>query len=303
MSPSPFRFAPVRAAVMVGLALACAGCGDGKPGDAVAGEMRRELVEMRDDGQATVRADLKVALGNVTAGLAEEGTLFQAEIDLPADGLTHTFEATTTETESGPQAYVTLGLAGEPAGLRDLGGTLDWRLYFAPDRPLDLALDLGAASADLDLGGIPLRRMVLNTGVARTRLAFGEPNPEPLRLLDVTAGVGEVTLDGLGNARFERLAFAGGVGRYRLDFSGDALVPGAEATVEVGVATLDIALARGTPVVLDAPASRISAVEVPAGFVTLGGGRYATPGAEADRDALRLRVRSGPGRTRVTFAD
>ena len=144
---------------------------------------------------------------------------------------------------------------------------------------------------------------MLHAGVARTRLAFGAPNPEPLRLLDVKAGVGEVTLDELGNARFERLAFAGGVGRYRIDFSGDAVVPGAEASIEVGVATLDVVLPRGHPVVLDAPSSRVSAVEVPAGFVTLGDGRYATPGAEADRDALRLSIRSGPGRTRITFAD
>ena len=303
MSQLPFRLAPACAAAAIGLAMAWAGCGDGKPGEAAAGEMRRELVEMADGGQATVRADLDVALGNVTAGRAEAGTLFQAEIDLPADGLTHTFDATTTETESGPQARVTLGLAGEPARFRDLGGTLNWRIYFAPDRPLDLSLDLGAASADLDLGGVPVRRLTLHAGVARTRLAFGAPNPEPLRLLDVTAGVGEVTLDGLGNARFERLAFAGGVGRYRLDFSGEAFVPGAEATVEVGVATLDLVLPRDAPVVLDAPSSRISSVEVPAGFVTLGDGRYATPGAEDDRDALRLRVRSGPGRTRVTFAE
>ena len=303
MSPPRLRFAPARAAVAIGLAMACAGCGDGKPGEAPAGEMRRELVEMPDDGQTTVRADIDVALGNVTTGRAEAGTLFQAEIDLPADGLTHAFDATTTETESGPQARVTLGLAGEPTRFRDLSGDLDWRIYFAPDRPLDLSLDLGAASADLDLGGVPVRRMMLHAGVARTRLAFGEANPEPLRLLDVKAGVGEVTLDALGNARFERLAFAGGVGRYRLDFTGDAVVPGAEATVEVGVATLDIVLPRGVPVVLDAPSSRVSAVEVPAGFVTLGGGRYATPGADADRDALRLSVRTGPGRTRITFAD
>ena len=292
---------PVRRLALVASCLALAACGDAKP-DATS-EPRRALVEVPDEGQATVRADLDLSIGTVTAGLAEAGTLFQAEVSLPADGLATDFEATTTETESGPQARIALGLAGETASLRDLGGALDWALYFAGDRPLDLDLDLGAASADLDLGGVPVRRLALRAGVARTRLAFGAPNPEPLRRLDVTAGVGEVTLEGLGNARFERLAFAGGVGRYRLDFSGAAPVPGAEATIEVGVATLDVVLPRGAAVVLDAPGSRVSAIDVPAGFVTLGGGRYATPGADTDRDALRLRIRSGPGRTRVAFAD
>ena len=267
------------------------------------GEPRREFIEVPNEGQTTLRADLDLSIGEVTMGLAEDGTLFQAEIDLPADGLAPAFSTATEETESGRQARVTLGLAGEPTGLRDLGGNLDWRIYLSPEHPLDLDLHLGAASADLEMAGIPLRRLTLKTGMAKARLGFGEPNAEPLRRMDVFAGVGEVDLDQLGNARFERMQFKGGVGRYRLDFSGDAMVPGAQAAVEVGIGKLDITLPEGLSVVLDAPSSRVSAVEVPAGLVTLGGGRYATPGAEADLGAFTLTIRTGPGRTRVVFAE
>ncbi|GAB5536779.1 MAG: hypothetical protein Rubg2KO_30280 [Rubricoccaceae bacterium] len=286
---------------MVGLGLA--GCEGSETKGDPPGEPRREFVEMPDGGQATLRADLDLTIGEVTMGLAEEGTLFQAEIDLPADGFTPAFTSETEDTESGAQARVTLGLAGEPAGFRDLGGDLDWRIYLSPTHPLDLDLHLGAASADLELAGIPVRRLTLRTGVAAAELSFGEPNPEPLRRMDIFAGVGEVELDELGNARFERMQFKGGVGRYTLDFSGEAFVPGAEATVEVGIATLEITLPEDVPIVLDAPSSRISAVDVPAGLVTLGGGRYATPGAEEDLDAFTLTVRTGPGRTRVVFEE
>jgi len=296
------RFASsILAFALVGFGLAgCEGSeGKGEP----PGEPRREFVEMTDGGQATLRADLDLTIGEVTMGIAEEGTLFQAEIDLPADGFTPAFTSDTEETESGSQARVTLGLAGEPAGFRDLGGDLDWRVYVSPMHPLDLDLHLGAASADLELAGIPVRRLTLRTGVAKTRIGFGETNAEPLRRMEVFAGVGELSLEQLGNARFERLQFKGGVGRYRLDFTGEAMVPGAQASLEVGIATLDITLPDGVPIVLDAPSSRISAVDVPAGLVTLGGGRYATPGADADLDAFILTVRTGPGRTRIVFAE
>ena len=289
----------VLALASVGL-IGCEGSG-GK--EAPTGEPRREFVEVKDEGQATVRADLDLTLGEVTMGVAEDGTLFQAEIDLPADGLMPAFSSDTEETESGAQARVTLGLAGEPARFRDLGGDLDWRIYLSPTHPLDLDLHLGAASADLELAGIPLRRLTLRTGVAKSELSFDEPNSESLRRMDIFAGVGELELNELGNARFERMTFKGGVGRYTLDFSGEAFVPGAEATVEVGVATLEITLPEGVPVVLDAPSSRVSSVEIPAGLVTLGGGRYATSGAESDVDAFRLTVRSGPGRTRIVVAE
>ncbi|MEO0558829.1 MAG: hypothetical protein AAF170_11670 [Bacteroidota bacterium] len=296
------RLSPrVLALVVAWSGVGLAGCGEGK--GEPPGEPRREFVEVVDEGQTTLRADLDLTIGEVTLGHAEDGTLFQAEIDLPADGFAPAFSSTNETTESGPQARVTLGLASEPAGLRDLGGDLDWRLYFSPERPLDLDLHLGAASADLELAGIPLRRLTLQTGVAATDLSFDEPNLEPLRRMDVFAGVGEVELDELGNARFERLEFKGGVGRYTLDFTGEAIVPGAEARVEVGIATLEIALPEDVPIVLDAPSSRVSAVEVPAGLVTLGGGRYATPGAEDDLDAFTLIVRTGPGRTRITMED
>lgn len=288
-------------AVALILGVGLAECEEDK--EASTGEPRREFVEVPDDGQATLRADLDLTLGEVTMGHAESGTLFQAEIDLPADGFAPAFTSTTETTESGPQALVTLGLAGEPAGLRDLGGDIDWRVYVSPELPLDLDLHLGAASADLELAGLLLRRLTLRTGVAATDLSFGEPNPEPLRRMDIFAGVGEVDLRQLGNARFERMQFKGGVGRYTLDFTGEAMVPGAEASVEVGIATLDITLPEGLPVVLDAPSSRVAAVDVPAGLVTLGAGRYATPGAEDNLDAFTLTIRTGPGRTRITMED
>lgn len=267
-------------------------------------DVRRELVEVRDAGEASVRADLDLGLGTVTVGRAEAGALFQAEVALPVDGLRPELETETVPTERGPQARLRLGLDGEAASPGDLDRTrgLAWRLLFSHRTPLDLSVRMGAAEADLDLTGVPLRRLTLVCGVARTTLRLTAPNRERAGDVEIQAGLSEFAGEGLGNLRFRRLRFEGGVGRFALDFRGAAPEPGAEAVVRIGVGELEVVLPAGVPVVVEAPGGRLSSVEMPAGFVTLGGGRYATPGAEADPDAFRLRLGSGPGRTRVRIA-
>jgi hypothetical protein len=115
--------------------------------------------------------------------------------------------------------------------------------------------------------------------------------------VDIKAGVSAFSAEGLGYFRARRLRFEGGVGRFALDFRGAAPAPGAEATLRLGVGELDVTLPEGVPLIVEAPGGRLSAVEMPAGLVSLGAGRYATPGAGPD--AFTVRIASGPGRVRV----
>ena len=301
----------MRLAVLLVCVLAVGACapGDEAPSrsaesaadEAPAADVRRDLLEVTDQGEASVRADLELGIGTVSVGEAEPGALFQAEVALPAKGLRTTFETTTVPTESGPQARVRLGLAGEAASPGDLDRTrgLEWRLLFSHTTPLDLAVTLGAAEASLDLTGVPLRRLSLTSGVARSTLRLRAPNPESAADVEVKAGVSAFAGEGLGHLRFRRFRFEGGVGRFALDFRGAPPEPGASATLSVGVGELAVTLPAGVPLVVEAPGGRLSAVDLPAGLVTLGQGRYATPGAETDPDAFTVRIASGPGRVRV----
>ena len=284
------------------LALALAACNAEAPAaDAAPAEARRDLVEVLDDGQASVRADLSLGIGAVSVAEAEPGALFQAEVTLPPDGLTPTFSTETAPTESGPQARVRLGLGGEAASPRDLDETrgIAWRLLFSHQTPLDLSIELGAAQADLDLTGVPLRRLRVACGVGETRLRLSRPTDERGADVEVRAGVSAFAGTGLGNLRFRRFSFEGGVGRFALDFRGAPPEPGAEATLRVGVGRLTVVLPAGAPLVVVAPSGRLSSVDLPAGLVTLGQGRYATPGADRDPEAFTVRIASGPGRVRV----
>ena len=89
------------------LAPALAACSAGEDDAAVAAEapadVRRDLLEVPDRGEASVRADLDLGLGTVTVGEAEAGTLFQAEVALPVDGLRPTFETETARNSPRPK--------------------------------------------------------------------------------------------------------------------------------------------------------------------------------------------------------
>lgn len=301
------RLSPVRRLALVLLVCPLVGCSADAPeapqaesADA-SGDVRRELVEVLQNGEASVRADLDLGLGTITVGEAEAGALFQAEVTLPLAGLVPELETETVATESGPQARIRLGLGGEAANPKELGETrgLVWRLLFSHQTPLDLSLELGATDADLDLTGVPLRRLRVVCGVGEARLHADTPTSERGADIEVKAGVSAFTGDGLGNLRFRRFRFEGGVGRFALDFRGAAPEPGAEASLKVGIGELDVVLPRGVPLVVEAPSGRLSSVELPAGLVTLGRGRYATPGAERDPDAFTVRISSGPGKVRV----
>jgi hypothetical protein len=86
--------------------------------------------------------------------------------------------------------------------------------------PMELALDLGACSTSLDLGGVPLRRLRISQGFSDLALEFGSPNPTEMRELVFFGGATRSTLKGLANANTARIECRGGAGEFILDFSG-----------------------------------------------------------------------------------
>ncbi len=96
----------------------------------------------------------------------------------------------------------------------------DLKLALSPDLPLDLDLDFGAVEATMELGGLRLTRVSVETGASDTELRFSEPNPEACTQLGITMGAASLHVRGLGNANCRRIMVEGGVGDIELDFSG-----------------------------------------------------------------------------------
>lgn len=123
----------------------------------------------------------------------------------------------------------------------DEQGTLEFELH--PGIPTDLRIGVGAAQSRLDLGGLSLTSLEVMTGASETDVVFERPNRVRMTHLELHAGAAEFEARGLGNARFDRLEFAGAIGDVTLDFSGE-WERGATAEIRMGLGGLKIRVPR-----------------------------------------------------------
>lgn len=105
--------------------------------------------------------------------------------------------------------------------------------------PIDLRLDFGATEADLNLSGIPIRRLEFNTGASKSELRIDEANRERMASASFNVGAAELTVRGMGNLRAERVTVKAGVGSVTLGLEGD-WPRDARVSVEMGLGALEV---------------------------------------------------------------
>ncbi len=98
--------------------------------------------------------------------------------------------------------------------------TSDLRIGLARAVPLDIALAFGAGEGKVQLGGLSVRRLKVETGASKTSIGFDAPNPIPLETLDLEIGAAKFEATGLGNANVRHMSVQTGVGAVDLDFGG-----------------------------------------------------------------------------------
>lgn len=107
--------------------------------------------------------------------------------------------------------------------------------------PLDVELQFGAVEATLEMGGLRLSRLGIETGASDTKLTFSHPHPDACDALKITMGAAAFRAEGLGNANCSRITAEGGVGDLTLDFSGEwRRDMRADITMALGSATLRV---------------------------------------------------------------
>lgn len=94
------------------------------------------------------------------------------------------------------------------------------QLELSRTTPLDLDLDLGAVEADLDLTGLRLSRVHLESGASDAKLRFDSLNAMPMSVLDISLGAASFRGDRLANANAKDIRVDAGVGSVELDLSG-----------------------------------------------------------------------------------
>lgn len=219
--------------VVLAAAIACGCAAQGEPAWRTASAARER------DVADSLRLRVNLSAGSLRVSPADGGQLYdysmrydaaRYDVERRFDSASHT---------------LALRLDGGQRRLRALTGDKQEqaRLSLAVARgvPLDVALRLGAVEADLDLGGLAVDQLNVESAASATALRFATPNPRRMRSLRFDVGAASIEATGVGNANVEHVEVNCGAGALTLDFSGAwAADIDARLRVRLGAVTLRV---------------------------------------------------------------
>jgi len=248
-------------------------------------------------GETSLTVDVTYAAGRLQLGPATTGDLYRMELRYDEDHFTPVREY---DPDAGVLRLGLRSLHGHTtirSGHHDETPALDVAL--TPEVPLQLRVDVGAAQADVELGGLELRRLAYKTGASESHVHFSRLNPVNCDALTFEVGAADFTASDLGNSNCRTMSFRGGVGDVKLDFGGEWQTS-AEANVKIGIGSLKLVLPRDLGVAITL--SRFLASFDHDGFTKRGGVYYSDNYASA-RVRLNLTVEAAFGGIDVTWVD
>jgi hypothetical protein len=157
-------------------------------------------------------------------------------------------------------------------------------IELSPQATMDLMMRLGASRAELELGGLRLSRVVLETAASRTEVRFSEPNPVPCDSMRFSVGAADFSAYHLGNSGCSQLSFEGEMGEMLLDLTG-AWRTDAAVAINLALGGLTLRLPRGVGVELTV--DRLFSSFESQGFVR-SGNVYRSPGFDQTTRKLRI---------------
>ncbi len=217
--------------VILVLSLASMACGFSidLPDRAKAGPEIKESITVADPGSDETRVSISFGAGKLTLSpgaknLVDGTTVYNVE-DLKPEII-----------QDGNSIEIRQGNFKSLPPFDGMKNEWDLKLGSAP---MDLVISAGAYDGTLELGGLALKSLDVKDGASHVDLAFSEPNPIEMSVLQYATGASDVRLTGLANANFSTLTFSGGAGSYTLDFSGE-LQQDAVVTVNSGLGKLSL---------------------------------------------------------------
>ena len=194
-------------------ALLCAAL-SGSPRPAEAQELRSVDVARQLHDSAPMLVRVRYAAGKLALRAAETPVLYRMQLAYLAEAVRPLYSFTA--------ATRTLRVGVEKRGVHIPGGerTGDMHLDLARAVPIDLDMELGAVEADLDLSGLRVGELHVESGASDATLRFATPNAERMRSLDLEVGAASLHASGLANANAPEIRVQAGVGGVELDFDG-----------------------------------------------------------------------------------
>jgi len=135
---------------------------------------------------------------------------------------------------------------------RDDADAAHLQLELSRSAPLDLNLDLGAVESDLDLTGLRISRLHVESGASDAKLRFDSLNPTRMSVLEVSVGAASFRGDRLANANAADIRIDAGIGNVELDLGGQWTQDiDLRIDVTLGIVTIHVPSDVGVRVTLD----------------------------------------------------
>lgn len=202
--------------------------------------------QLRDTGE--VHVHVQYGAGRFDLRAATQPVLYAMNLVYDEDHVSplHRFDPAAGTLEIGVK-----DVTGEWTGRSsDDDGKARMSLALAPTVPMDLSMSLGATQAAMDLGGLTLRSLYIQSGAADETVDFSAPNRARMATVSVNVGAASFRARNLGNMNASSLHVSGGVGAVDLGFGG-AWTGDLEADVSVTLGKVTLRIPRDIGVRLD----------------------------------------------------
>jgi len=254
--------------------------GAGEEKDTKAGKKKRSPVPahfetvLSTEGAETARLTVEIGFGELTMRPAGGDTLIYVVVDYDARNFGQPL--ITHESSDG---HVTISLeSDEPHGeefdvdMSDIKAVNTWRITLGKTVVWALDMELAYCETRLELGGLKVEALTMESGLSETELSFSEPNGAILQNCDIETGLGSFHAFRLGNAGMRQFTLENGLGSSILDFTGRWPDENLKAVIESGLGSVKMHLPDGLPVIMQVEAT-LGSTDLP-GFHELNGGVY-----------------------------
>jgi hypothetical protein len=163
----------------------------------------------------------------------------------------------------------------------------EMRLELTRSVPLDVSMELGAVEADLNLTGLRISRLRVESGASEARIRFDSLNAVPMSVLEFQVGAASLHVDQLANARAQEIRVRAGVGNVELDLGGQ-WTQDIDLRVDVALGAASIRVPRDVGLRVDI--GRVLASFDHEGLVKRDGAWYSSNWDSAPR---KLRIKAG----------
>lgn len=271
----------------------------------VRGSLPPDDPSLREIGRTTEK-ELKVVISSSAGSVVIERGEREKMIVIESDPTRHNRDQVTVDYEIRNRvgyADLTLGPDDESDGkkgsfrLKGLDGG-KWYVRFSDAVPISFDMKLGFGKGDFDLSGLQVKDFTLSTGASEVALAFDEPNKSTIENVNIETGVSKFEGRSLGNANFKHFRFQGGVGTYRLDFSGQ-ISSEVDVDIELGMGVMTLIVPPDVGAKVYHEKNWVSRVDYDRDFTSISDEEYVSDNYSTASGRMNIRIDAGVGSIRV----